>query len=128
LSKVVGAGVLVASLATLPLAMPASAQDGTLRILLRLLLVIKLFMKPVKLINKRTFDWGWIGLLGLVGLAGRLAKHRQETVVYKDSQGTNHLGTTERYRILRKRITLALERYRDPQETNRPRTDGTTNR
>jgi len=81
LSKVVGAGVLVASLATLPLAMPASAQDGTLRDSTQAAPGDKAIMKPVKLIKKRTFDWGWIGLLGLVGLAGRLAKHRQETVV-----------------------------------------------
>jgi len=57
LSKVVGAGVLVASLATLPSAMPLLKME-LFMILLRLLLVIKLFMKPVKLIKVRTFDWG----------------------------------------------------------------------
>jgi len=51
LSKVVGAGVLVASLATLPLACQPLLKMELFAILLRLLLVIKLFMKPVKLIK-----------------------------------------------------------------------------
>jgi hypothetical protein len=115
LSKVVGAGVLVASLATLPLALPASAQNGTMRDSTQAAPGDRAIYETGETDQgERSFDWGWIGLLGLVGLAGRLAKHRQETVVYRAPQETNHLGTTER--------------YRDPQEMNRPRTDGTTNR
>lgn len=130
LSKVVGAGVLVASLATLPLAMPASAQNGTLRDSTQAAPGDKAIYETGEIDRgKRTFDWGWIGLLGLVGLAGRLAKHREETVVYRDSQEMNHLRTTERYRDPQETNQLGTtERYRDPQETNRPRTDGTTNR
>ena len=114
LLKVVGVSILVANIATLP-SLPVSAQAGKITDSSHARpgdIAIYETGKTDK--GVRIFDWGWIGLLGLVGLAGRLAKHREETVVYRDSQEMNHLGTTER--------------YRDPQETNRPRTDGTTNR
>ena len=102
LSKLVGASVLVASLATLPL-MPASAQNGTVTDSNKAAPGDTAVYKDGETDQgKRAFDWGWIGLLGLLGLAGRLAKHHQEPVSYKHNQ-TNHSGTTEE-----------SVRYRDP--------------
>lgn len=77
LSKVVSAGAIAASLAVLPLAIPAQAQTQN--------------TAPDTTYNQRTgavdvietnddFDWGWLGLLGLGGLAGLIPKKRQEPV------------------------------------------------
>ena len=76
-SKFISAGILGASLAVLPLAVPAQAQTQN--------------TAPDTTYNQRTgdvdtantnddFDWGWLGLLGLAGLAGLLPKKRQEPV------------------------------------------------
>jgi len=87
LSKLVGVGVIAASLAVVPLSIPAPAQDnapgtstqqnqddaaapdgpiadGT---------------------DRDNNDWGWLGLLGLTGLAGLARKNRKETVHHVDS-------------------------------------------
>ena len=133
LSKLVGAGVLVASLATLPL-VPASAQNGTVTDSSKAAPGdIAVYENGETDKSERTFDWGWVGLLGLLGLAGRLAKHDQDPV-YRHNQ-TNPLGTTEesvRFRdpeeINRPVITEESLRYRDPQETNHPSTDGSNRR
>ena len=156
-SKVVGAGVLIASLATLPLVLPASAQDGTVRDSSQAAPGDKAIYGTGEIDQgERSFDWGWIGLLGLVGLAGRLAKHRQEAVDYsehneitrpvstvtteeavryREPKEMNDLDTTEeavRYRDPQETnifdTTEKAARYKDPQEMNRPGTDGTSNR
>lgn len=136
LSKVVGAGVLVASLATLPLALPASAQTETLRDSSQAAPGdIATYGDGETDKGSRSFDWGWLGVLGLLGLAGRLAKHRTEPVVYREHNEINRSVTTEeavRYRdpqeMNRLDTTEKAVRYRDPKEMNRPGTDGTSNR
>lgn len=80
LSKTVGASVLCLSLVTLPLNLPAEAQEAS----------------PGTTGNTETtqgtgvetgdrdFDWGWLGLLGLAGLAGLAGNKRREPTVYRD--------------------------------------------
>ena len=79
LSKSVATGLASLSLGILVLSMPVSAQDNTVT-------------SPNNAApgdtavygdgeadrGQRAFDWGWIGLLGLIGLAGRLANKRSE--------------------------------------------------
>ncbi|HEY9832682.1 MAG TPA: WGxxGxxG family protein [Stenomitos sp.] len=76
-SKFISAGVIAASLAVLPLAVPAQAQTEN--------------TAPDTTYNQRTddvdtantnddFNWGWLGLLGLAGLAGLARKNHRETV------------------------------------------------
>lgn len=88
LSKVVGAGVLTLSMATMPLTLPASAQDssgtGTTGD------TTQTQGTDNATTGDRDFDWGWLGLLGLAGLAG-LARKREEPTRYRDP-GT--AGTT----------------------------------
>lgn len=77
LSKSVATSLATLSLGILVLSMPVSAQDNTV--------TTPNNAAPGDTAvygdgdvdrGQRTFDWGWIGLLGLVGLAGRLAnKH-----------------------------------------------------
>ncbi len=79
LSKIVGAGVVAASLAVVPFTVPAQAQNqntqntapGT-------------YTQPNAEVEdvetEDGFDWGWLGLLGLAGLAGLAPKKRQEPV------------------------------------------------
>jgi MYXO-CTERM domain-containing protein len=75
-SKFISAGIIGASLAVLPLAVPAQAQTQN--------------TAPDTTYNQRTgdvdatetnddFNWGWLGLLGLAGLAGLARKNRTET-------------------------------------------------
>lgn len=93
-NKVIGAGVLAASLSVLPLSMGANAQtandsgtsttqtttgvnnDGTYR-------------------RDNGFDWGWLGLLGLVGLAGLAGKKREESTRYRDPNAVGGTGYRE---------------------------------
>lgn len=77
LSKLIGAGVIAASLAVLPV----QAQDTT----------TGTTTDPsgeVDTVETEDdgFDWGWLGLLGLAGLAGLAGKKRPETTrtVYND--------------------------------------------
>lgn len=113
LSKVLGASVLVASLATLPLALPASAQNGTVTDSSQAAPGdIATYGDGETDRDRRAFDWGWIGLLGLVGLAGRLAKHRTETVGYSEHNEINQISTTKE-----------PVRYTDPNEMNRVGSD-----
>jgi MYXO-CTERM domain-containing protein len=76
-SKFISAGILGASLAVLPLAVPAQAQTQN--------------TAPDTTSTQRTsdvdatetnddFNWGWLGLLGLAGLAGLARKNHRETV------------------------------------------------
>ena len=93
-SNFVGAGILAASLAVVPLTLPATAQTGT-----------DTAPRQDNVTTPRTdvgtdgrtdvrtdtrtegyddgFDWGWLGLLGLLGLAG-LARKREEPVRHRE--------------------------------------------
>lgn len=83
-SKFLGAGVVAASLAVLPLILPAQAQNtapGT-------------YVEPDGQVEdvetENDFDWGWLGLLGLAGLAGLAGRKRPETVrTYQVSSDPN---------------------------------------
>ena len=79
-SKIIGAGVIAASLAVLPLTVSAQAQTRD-----------SAPNSDTNTYNQRSgdvnttntnddFDWGWLGLLGLAGLAGLAGRKRQETV------------------------------------------------
>jgi len=84
-SKVVSAGAIAASLAILPLTVPAQAQtqnsapDTTSS---QQSGQQSTGVSTANTDNTDDFDWGWLGLLGLAGLAGLLPKKRHETVHY----------------------------------------------
>lgn len=76
-SKLISTGIIGASLAILPLTVPAQAQTQN--------------TAPDTTYNQRTdnvdstntdddFNWGWLGLLGLAGLAGLARQNRRETI------------------------------------------------
>lgn len=75
-SQALKAGVIAASLAIVPVVLPASAQTNTTTTS-----PDTTYTAPTQDVNTaeddRDFDWGWLGLLGLAGLAG-LARKRQE--------------------------------------------------
>ena len=78
-SKFVGAGVVAASLAIVPLTVSAQTQDtapGTEN---------NRSGEVQTADNDNDFDWGWLGLFGLAGLAGLLPKKRHETVSRTDN-------------------------------------------
>lgn len=94
LSKVVGSALLTASLAVVPLAVPASAQNNTAPAGDR-----NTYTAPNTDTNTNTaprgdvrgddsendVDWGWLGLLGLLGLGG-LARKPQQPVRYRETE------------------------------------------
>lgn len=76
MSKFVGAGLIAASLAVVPLNLPASAQtqndaanNGT-----------DTQQTGDAADTDDDFDWGWLGLLGLAGLAGLAGLKRRDSV------------------------------------------------
>ncbi|MBD2741672.1 WGxxGxxG family protein [Coleofasciculus sp. FACHB-1120] len=92
LPKLLSAGVLAASVALVPMTLPASAQTDTTT-------------SPDTTTNTapdtttttpnqgvtttnyegdRDFNWGWLGLLGLAGLAGLSGRKNDERVAYRD--------------------------------------------
>lgn len=76
LSKVVGAGAIAASLAVVPLTLPAHAQNSGTDTYTQNTQT----NSDVRDANtENDFDWGWLGLLGLAGLAGLAGKKRHET-------------------------------------------------
>lgn len=81
-SKFVGAGVIAASLAVLPLTLSAQAQNNAPTT------NTQSNGESARYNPNHTNgdnDLGWIGLLGLAGLAGLLPKKRQETVYHTES-------------------------------------------
>ncbi len=82
-SKFIGVGVIAASLAVLPLTVPAQAQNnGSSTYTQQNRNVDGLTRKHTNGDN----DIGWIGLLGLIGLAGLAGRKRQETVYRSHSE------------------------------------------
>ena len=81
LSKIVGAGVLAASVAVVPFNLPASAQSNTAP--------GNTTTAPNQTVDNTNqdndFDWGWLGLLGLAGLAGLAGRKRNDDVSYRAS-------------------------------------------
>jgi MYXO-CTERM domain-containing protein len=80
-SKFVGASVIAASLAILPLTVSAQGQTDTT--------APDTYNRTNTVETADTYenndsDWGWLGLLGLAGLAGLLPRKRRETVYRSD--------------------------------------------
>lgn len=75
-SQFLGAGVIAASLAVVPLTIPAQAQTQDS--------APNTYDRSTEDVNRvdnyDDYDWGWLGLLGLTGLAGLLGRNRRETV------------------------------------------------
>jgi hypothetical protein len=95
LSALVGASAL-SLMATLPLAMPASAQDATGTNPT----VDQPIDAPVPDAEDfqeadDNFDWGWLGLLGLLGLAGLANKRNDEPVRYREPDVASRTGYRE---------------------------------
>jgi hypothetical protein len=81
-SKFIGAGVIAASVATVPFNLPASAQtnnsapDTTTTTTQQDVATTE---------NDNGFDWGWLGLLGLSGLAGLAGLKRNDNARHSDA-------------------------------------------
>ncbi|HEY9812010.1 MAG TPA: WGxxGxxG family protein [Candidatus Sericytochromatia bacterium] len=92
ITKFVGASVLAASVAVVPLNLPASAQSNTGS---NTTTDTTTTTAPTQGVDNTStddgFDWGWLGLLGLGGLAGLLGRKHQEPVAYRDP---NEVGST----------------------------------
>lgn len=80
LSKVLGASVLAASLAVVPLTVPANAQNNAPDTSTQPNGDANTQGPLSKHTDRDNDDLGWIGLLGLTGLAGLAGKKRRETV------------------------------------------------
>jgi hypothetical protein len=79
-SKFVGAGVIAASLAVVPLTLPAQAQNTAPNTTTQPNSNVDA-TGPIRDNTERdNNDWGWLGLLGLIGLAGLARKDRKESV------------------------------------------------
>ncbi|MBD1805801.1 WGxxGxxG-CTERM domain-containing protein [Microcoleus sp. FACHB-SPT15] len=85
LSKLVGAGVIAASLAVVPLSIPAQAQDNAPDTSTEQNSGVDAVGPIADGTERDNNDWGWLGLLGLTGLAGLAGKKRKETVHHVDS-------------------------------------------
>jgi hypothetical protein len=99
LTKIAGASVIAASLALMPLSLPVSAQNADPNAPT----IIQTSPESNGLIRDTTpfqenrndnNNWGWLGLLGLIGLANLFRKPK--TVAYSDP-GTVNSTTTPRY-------------------------------
>ena len=95
ISQIVGSGVLAASLAVVPLNLPAQAQTNAAP--------DNSNTAPGQDVERsrgdRDSDWGWLGLLGLAGLAG-LSRKREEAVGYTEPNEmklSDTDGTSNRY-------------------------------
>jgi len=86
LSKAIGAGIIVAGLALVPLDLPVSAQTGTTGGTTNGTNSTTTTTSPRSDVSSadtdRDFDWGWLGLLGLSGLFGLIPRKREENVRY----------------------------------------------
>jgi LPXTG-motif cell wall-anchored protein len=86
ISKLVGAGVIAASLAVVPLTLPAHAQNNASGTSDQRSGNVDA-RGPISNNTNRddNNDLGWFGLIGLAGLAGLAGKKRRETVHHTSS-------------------------------------------
>lgn len=94
-SKVLLASACAFSLATLPLALSASAQTGTSGTTTAPSSTNTGAMSNQGVDStrdERGFDWSWLGLLGLLGLAG-LKRKPEQTQVYRDPNEASRPGS-----------------------------------
>lgn len=97
LSAIAGAGVLAASLAVMPLSLPVLAQDAspsttTTQTSPESNNSPVLDTTPFQETKNDNNNWGWLGLLGLIGLANLFRKPK--TVAYDDASTVNRTTTT----------------------------------
>jgi hypothetical protein len=101
-SKVVGAGVIAASLALVPLTLPAQAQnnapDNTSGTSTQQNGNVDTRGPITKNTNRDHNNIGWFGLLGLIGLAGLAGKKHRETVHHVSSDPNVGVRTGSDYR------------------------------
>lgn len=73
LLKILGVSLFSLGMTITPLALPVSAQGTQPN-------------EPTVVYENEDddFDWGWLGLFGLLGLAGLVKKNRQEPTPYRD--------------------------------------------
>ena len=95
-SKFVGASVIAASLAILPLTVSVQAQTDNNAADTNTQTTGQ--ADTANTYDDNNFDWGWLGLLGLAGLAGLLPKKRQETVYRSNNDPNVGVGTRSDYR------------------------------
>lgn len=95
LSKVVGASIVAATLAVMPLSLPASAQTDTAPTTQTSpeSNAPTIDTTPLQETRNDNNNWGWLGLLGLIGLANFLRKPKH-TVAYSDPDPANSTTTT----------------------------------
>lgn len=84
LSNLIGAGVIAASLAVVPLSIPAHAQntgsDNNTGTTTQQNSGADVRGVKSQATDRDSNDWGWLGLLGLIGLAGLAKKNRTDDV------------------------------------------------
>ena len=98
-TKIAGASVMAASLALMPLSLPVSAQNADPNAPTTIQTSPEsnaptLDTTPFQETKDDNNNWGWLGLLGLIGLANLFRKPK--TVDYSDP-GTVNSTTTPRY-------------------------------
>ena len=94
LSKFLGASLVTLSLASLPLALPVSAQTGTTTDTTTNGTNTTTGTADYNRDNRDSFDWGWLGLLGLIGLAGLAGRNKhEEQVRYREPDEASRPGT-----------------------------------
>lgn len=97
ISKFIGAGVIAASVATVSVNVPASAQTDTAPDTTTTQTETVPDTTTTQGVNNadydNDFDWGWLGLLGLGGLAGLAGRKRREEVHYTDPDRTRSTTT-----------------------------------
>jgi hypothetical protein len=92
-SKLIGAGVLAASVAVVPFTPPASAQSNTAPDNTTTTTdSTNQGVSNADYNNDNDFDWGWLGLLGLAGLAGLAGRKRHDDVRYRSN--VDEVGST----------------------------------
>ena len=86
LSKLMSAGVLAASVAFVPMTLPASAQSDTTTSPDTTTTAPSQGVENTTTNTEgdRDFNWGWLGLLGLAGLAGLSGRKNDDRVAYRD--------------------------------------------
>lgn len=90
-SKVLSASIIAASIAILPLSLPASAQTdtqpNTTTPTTENTTGPTVDTTPFQETSGGNNNWGWLGLLGLIGLANLFRKPKQ-TVTYTETDAT----------------------------------------
>lgn len=84
--KIVGAGILALSLAVVPATLPAAAQNNSN--------APALDTTPFQETKDDNNNWGWLGLVGLIGLANLFRKPKSQTV-YREPDATSRTGYRE---------------------------------